>query len=218
MQLPNRRWKGMECPVQIRKSPKWQGTCQEAASPRSDSEQHPGCLKCAAHTLPFQTTLRPWDWRKTKQSMPCRGKTNLTKGGKLQQIVWLMWMMHKVPPTWQIIMPSKGWPLLRMWKIRTLEVQVPKWTKRTQGQGTQTPQQRRKTEEGQWSWNWWRPLLQWSWCCYSCSADTISQGMTNCQTYEEQCWSWDNWVIWCLDRLNNWSLCDCPDASWDWTK
>ena len=54
-------------------------------------------------------------------------------------------------------MPSKGWPLPNMWKIRTLEAQVLKWTKRTQGQGTQTPQQRMMTEEGQLSWNWWSP-------------------------------------------------------------
>ena len=94
----------------------------------------------------------------------------------------LMWTLHKVPPIWQIIMASKGWRLLRMWKIRTLEAQVPKWTKRTQGQGTQTPQQRRKTDEGQWSWNKWRPPLWWSGCCCSCSADTASQGMTKYQT------------------------------------
>ena len=28
----------------------------------------------------------------------------------------------------------------------------------------------------------------------------------------------DNWDIWCSDRLNNRSLCDCPDASWNWTQ
>ena len=40
----------------------------------------------------------------------------------------LMWTLHKVPPTWPIFMPSMGWHMPWMWKERTLEAQMPKWT------------------------------------------------------------------------------------------
>ena len=33
-------------------------------------QPHLRCLKCAEHILPSQTTLRPWDWRNRRQSMP----------------------------------------------------------------------------------------------------------------------------------------------------
>ena len=33
-------------------------------------QPHLRCLKCAKHILPSQTTLRPWDWRNRRQSMP----------------------------------------------------------------------------------------------------------------------------------------------------
>ena len=187
--FPTEDEKEQEHPVQIRKSPKWQGTSQEAASPRSDGNNIQDAWS-VPHTHCHLRQPRGHGIEGTENSQ-CHTETKQTSSREKtsSRQCTLMWMLHKVSPSWQIIMPSKGWPLPRMWKIRTLEAQVPKWTKRTQGQGTQTPQPRRKTEKGQWSWNWWRPPLWWSWCCRSCSADTISQGTTNYQMYEEQCWS-----------------------------
>ena len=120
--FPDRRGKGMEHPVQIHQSPKWQGTCQEAASPWSDSNNNQDAWSVLTHTLPSQTTSRPCDWRNTRQSMPYGGKPSHAPRKKTSsRQCTLLWTLHKVPPTLQIIMPSKGWPLLRMWKIRTLE-------------------------------------------------------------------------------------------------
>ena len=54
-----------------------------------------------------------------KQSKPHHGK-------KPQSDSAFMWTLHKVPPTWPIILPSMGRQVPRMWKIGTLEAQVPK--------------------------------------------------------------------------------------------
>ena len=101
MQFSDRRWKGMECPVQIRKSPKWQGTRQEAASPRSDGNNIQNAWSVPHTTLPSQTTLRPWDWRNRNQSMPYGGKNKTSPREKTSsRQCTLMWMLYKVSPTW----------------------------------------------------------------------------------------------------------------------
>ena len=85
MQFPNRRWTGTEHPVQIRKSPKWQGTHQEAASPRSDSNN----IKDAWSVPHTHCHLRqPWGHGiEGTENSQYGGKTNLATGENLQQTV-----------------------------------------------------------------------------------------------------------------------------------
>ena len=139
MHFPDRRQKGMERPVQIRKSPKWQGTFQEAASPRSDGNN----IQDAWSVLHTHYHLRqPWGHGiEGTENSQCHTEAKQTLPREKTSSRWctLMWTLHKVSPTWQIIMPSKGWPLPRMQKVRTLEAQVPKRTKRKHFTGNNQP-------------------------------------------------------------------------------
>ena len=189
--FPTEDKKGMEHPVQIRKSPRWQGTHQEATSPRSDGNNIQGCLKCATHTLPSQTTLRPWDWRNRKQSMPYGGKTSLTKGENLWQIVHNHVDVAQSPTHLADHHAQQGMTTVRgCGKLGLCKPKCQSGQKRTQGQGTQTPKQRRKTEEGQRKLELMKTPMMMKLVLSQLFCQTpFHKGTTNRQIYEEQCWS-----------------------------
>ena len=97
--------------------------------------------------------------------MPYEGKTNLAKGKNLQQTVCTL--VDNGQSSTHLADHHVQQEKPRMWKIRTLEAPMLKWTS---DPNSTIDEENRKVNEVK--------LMK----IPSCSADTTSQGMTNCQT------------------------------------